>query len=421
MRLDLEHKRALRVPPSLCECSAFGMHASTVYQLHQALGLDPDGTPVKVSEPYVIVGEIEPDLAAALGFDVVFVPVGARTAFGFKNEGWKPWTSFDGTQLLVSECFNTESEPDGDILMYPQGDRTAPASGRLPKDGWYFDSIVRQPPIEDAKLHFEGMCEGLAPIADEDLAHLKREVDRLSEETDKAILIRFGNTAFGDAARVAAPFLRHPKGIRDIEEWYISHVKRFEYILRVFERQCEVALVNLEQVYRAVGDRVMVAHLTDTDFGAQTQPLFSPDIYRQLYKPFHKDLKEWVHRHMSWKTLIHTDGSVRALFPDIIEAGFDVLNPVQCPAVGMNPVELKQEIGELIIFWGRGADAQATLPFGTSDEVQREVRSHLRILGRGGGYVFGPVHNIQPLAPVENLLAMLEAVREYSIYPLAVS
>ena len=208
-------------------------------------------------------------------------------------------------------------------------------------------------------------------------------MDRLYEDTDKAFLIRFGNTTFGDAVRVTAPFLRHPKGIRDIEGWYISHVRRSEFILLVFEHQCEVALVNLEQVYRAVGDRVMVAHLTGTDFDAQTQPLFSPDIYRRLYKPFHKDLKEWVHRHTSWETPIHTDGSVRALFPDIIAAGFDVLNPVQCSAVGMNPVELKQELGELVLFWGGGADAQFTLPFGTPDEVQREVRSHLCIFGRG--------------------------------------
>lgn len=420
VRLALEHKEADRVPLGLCECSAFGIHASTVYRLRQAFGLDPAGTPVKVLEPYVMLGEIKPDLAAVLGLDVAFVPVGTRTAFGFKNEGWKPWTFFDGTPLLVPECFNTEPETNGDILMYPQGDRSAPASGLLPKDGWYFDSIIRQPPIDDTKLKVEDMLEGLAPIADEDLAHLKREVDHLYEETDKAILIRFGNTALGDAVRVTAPFLRHPKGIRDIEEWYISHVTRAEYIFRVFERQCEMALVNLEQVHNAVGDRVMVAHLTGTDFGAQTRPLFSPDTYRRLYKPFHREMNDWVHRHTSWKTLIHTDGSVRALISDIIEAGFDILNPVQCSAAEMNPVELKQEFGELITFWGGGADAQATLPFGAPDEVRREVRSHLSMFGRGGGYVFGPVHNIQPLVPIENLLAMFDAVRENSAYPLAV-
>jgi hypothetical protein len=395
------------------------MHASTVYRLRQALGLDPPGTPVKVIEPYVMVGEIKPDLAAVLGSDVAFVPVGTRTAFGFKNEGWKPWTFFDGTPLLVPECFNTEPEPNGDILMYPQGDRTAPASGLLPKDGWYFDSIIRQPPIDDAKLDFEEMLEGLAPIAEEDLAHLKREVDRLYQDTDKAILIRFGGTAFGDAVRVTAPFLRHPQGIRDIEEWYISHVTRPEYILRVFEGQCAVALEHLAQVWQTVGDRVMIVHLTGTDFGGQTQPLFSPDVYRRLYKPFHKQLNEWVHRHTSWKTLMHSDGSIRALIPDILDAGFDILNPVQCSAVGMDPEELKREFGDRVIFWGGGADAQTTLPFGTPDEVRKEVRDHLRIFGHGGGYVFGPVHNIQPLVPIENLLAMLDAMREHSVYPLA--
>lgn len=419
VRHTLEHKEADRVPVGICECSAFGMHASTVYRLRQTLGLDPPGTPVKVLEPYVMVGEIKSDLAAALNSDVVFVPVGTKTAFGFKNEGWKPWTFFDGTPLLVPGCFNTEPEPNGDILMYPQGARSAPASGLLPRGGWYFDSIIRQPPVEDATLNFEDLCEGLAPISDEDLAHLKFEVDRLYEQTDKAILIRFGNTAFGDAVRVTAPFLKHPRGIRDIEEWHISHVTRPDYIYRVFERQCETALLNLEQVYSAVGGRVMVAHLTGTDFGGQTQPLFAPDVYRRLYKPFHKKVNDWVHNHTAWKTLMHSDGSMRALIPDLLEAGFDILNPVQCSAAGMDPAELKREFGYRLVFWGGAVNAQATLPFGNPGEVRKEAYEHLRIFGQGGGYVFGPAHNVQPLVPMENLLAMLGTVREHGAYPLS--
>ncbi len=138
-----------------------GMHVSVVYALRRALGLDAPGTPVRVVEPYQMLGEIMPDLIAALGVDVV--PLGAPTTmFGFKNEGWKPWTTFDGTPVLVPEGFNTTPEPNGDLLMYPEGDQSAPPSGRMPSGGWYFDAIVRQPPIDEAALNVEDNIEAIS-------------------------------------------------------------------------------------------------------------------------------------------------------------------------------------------------------------------------------------------------------------------
>jgi uroporphyrinogen-III decarboxylase len=166
----------------------------------------------------------------------------------------------------------------------------------------------------------------------------------------------------------------------------------------------------MEKVYQVVGDRVTVAHVTGTDFGAQDGPLVSPKVYRDLYKPFHKQVNDWVHKHTSWKTFIHSCESVRALIDDFCEAGFDILNPIQCSAAHMDPSELKKEYGDQITFWGGGADTQRTLPFGTADEVRREVLERLRIFGLGGGFVFAPVHNIQPCTPIENLLAMFGLV-----------
>src|SRR5208337_1092551 len=135
VNLALQHKEADRVPLDLGGSTVSGMHVSTVYRLRQALGLDKPGTPVKIIEPFQMLGEIKPDLVAALGIDVVML-AGSRTAFGFKLEGWKEWTSFDGTPTLVPEGFNTIPEPDGDILMYPEGDRSAPPSGRMPRNGF---------------------------------------------------------------------------------------------------------------------------------------------------------------------------------------------------------------------------------------------------------------------------------------------
>ena len=418
VNLILNYQEADRVPLDLGGSMCSGMSVSSVYRLRQALNLDLPGTPVKVIEPFQMLGEIKPDLINALGVDVVQLS-GTKTFFGFKNEGWREWILFDGTPVLVPGAFNTEPEPDGSILMYPEGDRSAPPSGHMPKDGFYFDAIVRQPPIDEAVLDPEDNLEEFGPISDGDLAHLRQESERLYEETDKAIMAGLGGTSFGDIAMVPATQLKYPKGIRDITEWYISTKARRDYVYKVFERQCEIALANLEKVYQAVGDRVTAVFVSGTDFGTQNGPFIAPRVYRDLYQPFHNAVNGWIHQNTTWKTLIHSCGSIMALLPDFIEAGFDILNPVQCSATGMDPQTLKDRFGEQITFWGGGVDTQHILPFGTPDEVQQEVRERIRIFGQGGGFVFNTIHNVQARVPVENLLAMYETVREYGRYPLS--
>lgn len=422
VNLALAHQEPDRVPIDLGGSAVTGMHVSVVYQLRQTLALDPPGTPVKVVDPYQMLGEIAPDLIAALGTDVVGLG-SPTTMFGFRavtstDTGWKPWTTFDGTPVLVPEGFNTVPEPNGDLLLYPEGDRSVPPSGRMPAGGWYFDALVRQPPIDDAHLNVEDNLEEFGPISDEDLAYFEQEAARLYEETDKAILANFGGTGFGDIALVPAPWLKHPKGIRDVEEWYVSTVTRRDYVQAIFERQCEIALENLARLYEVVGDRVTAVLVTGTDFGTQRGPFISLKTYRDLYQPYHARLNDWIHGNTAWKAFIHSCGSVRKLVPAFIEAGFDILNPVQCSAADMEPAALKRDFGDAITFWGGGVDTQKTLPFGTPAEVSEEVRERVRIFGPGGGFVFNTIHNVQPLSPVENVRTMYATVHKVGRYPL---
>lgn len=415
--MALNHQPPDKIPLDLGGSAVTGMHVSSVYLLRQALGLDAPGTPVKVIEPYQMLGEIKADLIEALEIDIV--PLGGqKTMFGFKNEGWKSWTTFDGTPVLVPEGFNTDPEPNGDLLLYPEGDKSAAPSGRMPCGGWYFDAIVRQPPIDDEHLNIEDNLEEFGPISAEELAHLKAEVERLFTETDKAILGSFGGTSFGDIALVPAMWLKNPKGIRDIEEWYVSTVMRRDYVYQIFERQCEIALANLEKIYQAVGNKVAAVFVTGTDFGMQTGTFISNKVYRDLYQPFHKIVNDWIHQHTQWKSFIHSCGSVYALIPDFIQAGFDILNPVQCSAAGMDPARLKKEFGDRIVFWGGSIDTQKTLPFGTPDDVRKEVIERIKIFGPGGGFIFNAIHNIQAKTPVENLVALFETFNQYRNYPL---
>ena len=163
VRRALDHKEPDRVPLDLGASAVTGMHVSMVYRLRQALDLGRPGTPVKVVEPYQMLGDIAPDLMEALGVDVAGLP-GPTTLFGFKNENWKPWTMADGTPTLVPEGFNTIPEPNGDLLQYPEGDRSVPPSGRMPKGGYFFDSIIRQPPLDEDHLRVEDNLEEFGQI-----------------------------------------------------------------------------------------------------------------------------------------------------------------------------------------------------------------------------------------------------------------
>jgi hypothetical protein len=394
------------------------MHVNAVYELRQALKLDPPGTPVKVVEPFQMLGEIAPDLLDALGVDVLGVGK-PTTFFGFTNQNWKEWETFQGTPVLVPGGFNTQVEPAGDLYLYPEGDASARPSGRMPAGGYYFDAVVQQEPIDENKLDPADNLEEFGPIPDDVAAHFRNEVERIYNETDKAIAVNFGDTGFGDIALVPAPWMKEPKGIRGIEEWYVSTMIRRDYVYEVFDRQCEIALGNLKRMAGELGDKVDVVFMTGTDFGAQDAPFVSEATYRELYMPFHKRLNDWVHEHTGWKTFIHSCGSVRTLIPSFIEAGFDILNPVQCSAADMDAQELKDAFGRDVTFWGGGVDTQQTLPFGTPEQVREQTRERIRILGEGGGFVFNTIHNVQSGTPVENLLAMYETVRDEGAYPVA--
>lgn len=417
VELALAHVEGDQVPLDLGSGPTTGIHASALYRLRQGLGLDPPGTPVKVTEPFQVLGEVGPDLVDLLGVDVVGVGL-ATNFFGFVNEDWKPWALFDGTPVLVPGGFNTDaSDPDGGVVMYPQGDKSVPPSARMPKDGFYFDAIKRQGAIDLENLVVEDNLEEFGPISTEELEHISREVDRLVP-TGKAVLGNFGGTGFGDVALVPGMNLKHVKGIRDIEEWYVSLSLRPGYIYDVFERQCDIGLANLARIHDVVGDKVTAVFITGTDFGGQQGPLISPRTYRSLFKPFHGRVNSWVHANTHWKTFIHSCGSIWRLLDDIVDAGFDALNPVQTSAFDMSPATLKQRFGERVTFWGGGIDTQSVLPFGTPAEVRAMVKERMRLLGQGGGFVFNTVHNVQAGVPTENLLALYEAVNDFRKYPL---
>jgi len=410
LQTALEHRQPARVPVDFGATPVTGMHVSIVHQVRQRLLGHPDFR-VKVIEPYQMLGEIDDELRAALGIDVIGVPT--RTSLlGTEAESWKPFTMFDGTRCLVPGNFNVTPAPDGGWYMHPGGDTSLPPSSHMPKTGCFFDAVVRQKPIDEDHLDPADNLEEFALLSEEDLAYYRRKVQWLDERNNLGAILIGPGTAFGDIALVPAPFLPDPKGIRGIQEWYMATVENRDYIYEVFEKQSVIALQNLQTLIDLFGDRVQVVYLTGTDFGTQRSLFVSLKTYRDLYKPFHKKLNDYVHSHSNWKTFIHSCGAIVELIPDLIEAGFDALNPVQCSATGMDPLKLKQEFGKDIVFWGGGVNTQHTMPTGSPDDVYREVSKRIEIFNKGGGYVFDAIHNVQAQTPLENVTAMFAAVRD---------
>jgi hypothetical protein len=409
---SLNHDQPDRVPFDFGGTWVGSAHVTVVAKLRQALGLDEPGTPVKVVEPFQMLGEIAPDLIQELQCDVIHL-ASQGTMYGFLLQDYKSWTMFDGTVVLVPGLFNTEPDMNGDILQYPEGDKSLAPCGRMPKDGWFCDTITRQKPIDLENLDVKDNLEEFGEIDDEVLNALAQEAKRLFRETDKAITAAAPSTDFGDIASVTAPFLRDPKGIRNVADWYMSYVCRPSFIRKVFQGQCEIALANLGKFWRAIGTNIQIVITSCADFGTQAGPLISEATYRELFLPFHRRVNDWVHENTPWKTFMHCCGGVAPLLDSFIEAGFDIFNPVQCSAAGMDPQTLKERFGNRIVFWGGGVDTQKMLPFGTPGEVRAQVRERIRILDSGGGFVFNSIHNIQACTPIENVLAMIESVHEY--------
>lgn len=409
IRTSIEHRTPDRVPVDFGSTAVTGMHVSAVAELRQHFGLPSH--PVKVIEPYQMLGEIEPDLLDLAGIDTVPMP-GAKTLFGFRNEHWKEFRTPWGQVVLVPGQFNTRSDPQGGVLIYPAGDTTAPPSGRMPASGYFFDTIIRQEPIDDEKLNPEDNLEEFTALSDEDTAWYRTQAAALCN-SPRAVVGGPGGTAFGDIALVPAPFLKRPRGIRDIEEWYVSIAARKGYVRTVFERQCAMALHNLAAFHAIVGETLDVLFVCGTDFGTQHSSFCSVRTFEDLYMPWYQQVNDWVHRHTTWKTFKHSCGAVEPFISRFIDCGFDILNPVQCSAAGMDPARLKEKYGDRITFWGGGADTQQTLPFGTPAQVREEVLKRCEIFARGGGFVFNVIHNVQARTPIPNLVAALEAVRDF--------
>ena len=409
--LTVNHRQPEKMVVDFGSTNVTGIHVKSIENLRNYYGLE--NKPVRITDPYQMLGEVDHELAGILGVDVIAAR-GRKNIFGFFNhEPYKEYLTPWGQTVLVPEEFRTTNDKNGDVLIYPEGDTTSRPSGRMPANGFFFDAIMRQQPIVEERLDPNDNLEEYGRVSDADLKFWKETV-KVARASGKAVIAGLGGTALGDIAHIPGTNLKNPKGIRDITEWYMSLVMRPEYVRTIFDRQSAIAVENLGRLYQVIGEQIDAVFICGTDFGTQDSTFCSPEQFDDLWLPYYQRINNWIHDHTPWKTFKHSCGAVESFMSRFIAAGFDIINPVQVNAQGMDPVHLKKTYGKDLVFWGGGVDTQKTLPFATPAKVKEEVLRLCDIFARDGGFVFTTVHNIQANVPVENLVAMIDAIREFN-------
>lgn len=409
--LTVNHKQPDKIVVDFGSTAVTGIHVKSVENLREYYGLEKK--PVRVIEPYQMLGEVDPELINAMGIDVTGA-WGMNNMFGIYNhQPFKEFETFWGQKVLLPEGFNTTYAENGDLLIHPEGDLSVQPSARMPKASYFFDAIVRQEPIVEEKLDPKDNLEEFGLIKENELSFWK-EAAKKARATGKAVIAGLGGTALGDIALVPGLQMKHPKGIRDIAEWYMSTIMRPDYVTAIFDRQSEIALENFRRLHEVIGNNIDAVFICGTDFGTQDSTFCAPEQFDELWLPYYRRINDWVHANTSWKTFKHSCGAVETFMSRFIDAGFDIINPVQVSAKGMDPEHLKRTYGKDLVFWGGGVDTQKTLPYSTPEKVREEVLHLCDTFAKDGGFVFNTIHNIQANVPVENIVAMVDAVKEFN-------
>ena len=409
VRSALNHRNTGSVPVDFGATAGTGIHCRIVEALRNYYGLEP--RPVKIVDAFQMLGEVDAELAEKIGVDCIGIG-GPKDIFDLDVTRMREQTTPWGQLVLVPEAMDLTPDAQGDVYVYAGGDKSYPPSAVMPKGCYFINAIERQHPIDEEQLNPEDNVEEFGLLTEGDLAYYRSETDK-AYQTGRAVVASFGGTALGDVAFVPGMGLKQPKGIRSVVEWYMSTAMRQDYLHQVFEKEINIAIANYEKLWAALGDKIEVVLTCGTDFGSQESQFCSIDTFRELWLPHYRRMNDWIHQHTTWKIFKHSCGAIIPILPGLIEAGFDIINPVQINAKDMDSRRLKEEFGSRLTFWGGGVDTQKILPFGTPDEIRRHVKEQCEILGRDGGFVFNAVHNIQANVPVENVVAMFDALKDF--------
>jgi uroporphyrinogen decarboxylase len=384
----IRHQPVDRLPVDLGGMRSTGIMAVAYNQLKKRLG-ETQGD-IYIFDTMQQLAFVEEPVRQRFGLDVVILD--SRLL-----NGWRDYNLPDGTLAKIPADFITEPDGEGgEYSLDEQGQRV----GHRPAASFYFDSIEK-PPLAEAETIADLDRHTWPVYTDEALEKLRKEAQRLHDETDYAILGTFG-----------AAFLEGGQGLRGWDQFMLDLAGDRPFAEALLDRMLASALRNVELYLDAVGDYIQIIQMGG-DMGTQNGPQIRPKMYYDIFQPREKALWGRIHQlKPEVAVFLHCCGGIYDLLPGIIDAGCDILNPVQISARGMDPRRLKQEFGDRLCFWGGGCDTQSVLPFGTPDDVYAHTRENIEIFAPGSGFVFTQVHNIQAGVPSDNILAMYQAVND---------
>ena len=279
---------------------------------------------------------------------------------------------------------------------------------RMPREGGLYYDMFHHPLREARSFADIDAYELPDPLDPTRYEGMRERARQIAEVEGKAVFL----------GSMSAGFMELTAWTRGFEDYFADFAANQKLLTYLMDRFVDLKLAYWEKALAEVGDYVDVVNEAD-DFAGQFGTLISPEQYRKIARPRHRKIFDFIHSHSKAKVFFHSCGSIRAVIPDLIEAGVDILNPVQVSATGMDSAELKREFGRELCFWGGGVDTQTILDKGTPEEVRGEVRRRIEDLAPGGGFVFAAVHNIQGDVPPENIMAMWETLQEYGDYPVS--
>ncbi len=406
IRAALDHQQPDVVPVDFGSTSVTGISATTYYRLSQCLGMT--GSRTRVFDVVSQLAQVEPELLEKFRADAVDI----GRLFNQDDRDWKDFTLPSGIPVQIPTWFQPVQHPGGENWDVYDSDGDLIAA--MPLGATFFDQTC-YPYLDGFPTDFRDLSRAMRKVlwtklvrspwdhADESdfWNQLRQRALAFRQTSDRALVLTVGCSLFETGC-----FLRR------MDNFLVDILSSTLEVERLLDTLVERYLVTLEKICLAVGDVVDILRFGD-DLGTDQGPIMSPRIYRSLFKPRQKILCDFVKKHSQMRILLHSDGSIYKLIPDLIEVGFDILNPIQMTAKDMDPKRLKQDFGKDITFWGGGCDTRYILNSGSPDEVKRHVRKNIESLAPGGGFVFATVHNILSDVPPENVLAMFEAVDEY--------
>jgi hypothetical protein len=398
----VNHRQPDRVPIDLGGMKASGINALTYHALKKRLGID---TPTRILDPRFMIAVVEEQVLEHFHGDVLPLDLSGIIGAVRPEREWIPRTLFEGTPVLFPPGTGIREEADGGLTLLNY-DGT-PSTFRMPKGGYYFDDTAfnRGDGIDPAKFKPQ------SDIPDESLRLMADYARKLSRDTTYALLGWGFGVCFLGLSLITDRANNVTQGMPD--EWMMMLMTEKETCHEIMGRSVEATINCLRLVHEALGDTCFAWGVASDDSGTQRCEFINPDLWAEMIKPHYAKLCGWIHGHTKMKTYLHSCGSIPRLIPHWIEAGVDILNPVQTSAAGMDPRTLKERYGKRLVFWGGGCDTQTVLPNGTPESVAEHVKQRMEVFAPGGGYVFTQVHNIQAKVPAENVQAMLEAAHRY--------